>query len=127
MSHQKKTEDQRNVTIRDITNNRGPISINTGDTTYTHAEQAFSRVYEAINLRPGTSDNEKSDMKAEAAEVEKAVKEPEKLDENVVVRHLRNIKRMAPDIMEVALTAIFNTPAVPALISQKIAAKARET
>ena len=121
MSPAKKPEGQRNVTIGSMNGNRGSIEINTGDTTIqAQIEQAFSPVYSAIASRPNTTDIEKDDLKAEAAEVEAALKE-KKVDENFVVRRLRNIGRMAPDILEVAMAAILNPAALPPLIAQKIA------
>ena len=120
MSPAKKPEGQRNVTIGNINGNRGSIEINTGDTIQARIEQAFSPVYSAIASRPNTTDIEKDDLKAEAAEVEAALKE-KKVDENFVVRRLRNIGRMAPDILEVAMAAILNPAALPPLIAQKIA------
>jgi hypothetical protein len=111
-----------------IENNSGNLVVATGNVTIHQANtqtELFTQVYQLIDARKKFSQRKKEDLKAEMAEVEKAIKEP-KVDEDFVSRRLRNIGRMAPDIMELALTAILNPAAVPPLIGQKIAAKARE-
>jgi hypothetical protein len=125
MSAKKKNEGERNISIGGIEGNRGTINISTGDAIHTHIEQTFSPVYTAIAVRPNTSEVEKSDLKDEVADVETAIKEP-KVDENFVVRRLRNIGRMAPDILEVALAALVSPAAGLGKAAEKIAAKARE-
>ena len=113
----------------DINNKNGKVIVAGGNVavteTTTTQSLSFAEVYQRIDAHTKISPGKKADLKAEVAEVEAAVKKPQ-VDENTVARHLRNIGRMAPDIMEVALAAILNPAAGLGLVAGKIAAKAKE-
>ncbi len=66
---------------------------------------------------------------ADAKETVEAVKEEaakgDKADEGVITKHLRNIARMGPDILDVVTASLTNPVAGVAVVVKKIAAKAR--
>jgi hypothetical protein len=118
----------------DIKNNGGSTVVSTGNVTIhqtitasttTSGSMTFSDVYQRIDAKTKFSKQKKEDLKADVKDVEEAVKKPE-VDENFVTRRLRNIGRMAPDILEVALAALANPGAGLGVLAEKIAAKARE-
>jgi hypothetical protein len=57
-------------------------------------------------------------------EIEAEAVKGEDADESLIGRHLRNIARMAPDILDVTLKTIANPVLGLATIAQKIASKA---
>lgn len=124
----KKNEKPSNkIRAGNIENRDGTVVVSTGNVTITeihHQEQLFSNIYHTIEARPETSDAEKEELKAEVKEVEEAVKKP-KVDENFVSRRLRNIGRMAPDILEVILVTITSPAAGLGMVGKKIAEKAK--
>lgn len=99
-----------------VTTNNGP--------KIDEVAQAFESIYARIEKSPTTS-VEKADIKADVKEVEESIKKPE-VDESFVSRRIRNIGRMAPDIMEVVLATITSPAAGLGLIGQKIAERVKE-
>jgi hypothetical protein len=85
--------------------------------------RAFKQFYDAVEARPKTPVPEKEDLKAELKEVEQEVAKGEKADEGFLVRRLRNIGRMAPDILEVVLATFANPVAGLGVVAKKIAEK----
>jgi len=83
-------------------------------------------VYERIAARPNTSPTDRADLEAEVKEVEAEVAKGEKADENFLLRRLRNIKRMALDILEVVMATIANPAAGLGLVGAKITKKMAE-
>ena len=92
----------------------------------TEMQVLFQPVYQAIAQRPNTSPADRADLEAEVKEVEAEVAKGEKADENFLLRRLRNIKRMAPDILEVVMAAIANPAAGLGLVRAKITKKMAE-
>jgi hypothetical protein len=62
-------------------------------------------------------------LKADAEDVKSEAEKGDQVDERFLTRHLRNIQRMAPDILEVVLATLTNPAAGFALTVQKIARK----
>lgn len=83
----------------------------------------FAPVYEAIRRSPRPQ-QDKDDLTAEVQEIEAAVAAPQP-DESWLARRLRNLKKMAPDIAEVALAALSGPGAVVSAAVRKIAARAK--
>ncbi len=77
------------------------------------------RTVDASKLPP----QEKEDLKAEIAEVEQEVKKGDQANEGFLSRHLRNIRRMAPDILDVVLAALANPVAGLGMVAKKVAEK----
>ena len=85
----------------------------------------FESIYAKIEARPSTSDADKADLKAEVKDVQAEVAKGEKADEGFLTRHLRNIGRMAPDILEVVLATLANPAVGLGMAAKKIAEKAK--
>jgi hypothetical protein len=85
----------------------------------------FKVIFEAVESQPNLTPSEKEDVKAELQEVQTALEEPQP-DETFIARRLRNIKRMAPEIVEVAVATLTNPVGGVAEVIKRIAAKMAE-
>ena len=83
----------------------------------------FAIFYAAVEARANTSPSDKSDLKAELKEVEKEVAKGDDANETFLSRRLRNVGRMAPDILEVVLTTLAKPASGLALMVRKLAEK----
>lgn len=83
---------------------------------------AFQPIYRAVeeSKLPVT---EKEDITAEVQELEAEVKKGDEADEGFLARRLRNIQRMSPDILDVALTTLGNPMAGLGMVAKKVAEK----
>lgn len=66
----------------------------------------FEQIYTRIETRPHTSPEDKADLKTDVQEVQAEVKKGDQADESFLNRRLRNIQRMAPDILDVLLATL---------------------
>ena len=70
-------------------------------------KQLFDQLYTEIDAHTKTSPANKEDLKAEVKEIQSTVTEAaqknEKVDEGFLSRRLRNIARMAPDVLDVVV------------------------
>jgi hypothetical protein len=66
---------------------------------------------------------ERADVKAEIKDVEKEIQKGDQADESGVTRHLRNVQRMAPDILDVVVATLGNPAAGLGMVAKKIAEK----
>lgn len=87
------------------------------------AQKLFAKLYETIETKTEISSDDKSDLKNEIEELRKELTKGEKADENFLQRRLRNIGRVAPDILEVTVATIANPVAGFGMIARKIAEK----
>lgn len=63
-------------------------------------DNTFGIIYQKIDSHLGLSGDDKADLKAEVEEIQTEVAKPEaEVDDIFLLRRLRNIKRMAPDIL----------------------------
>jgi hypothetical protein len=83
----------------------------------------IGEVLRRIDERPDTTPEDKADLKAEVVDFQKEDAKGSQADENFLTRRLRNIQRMAPDILEVVLATIANPAAGFGLAAQKVAKK----
>jgi len=83
---------------------------------------AFQPIYRAVeeSRMPAT---EKQDITAEVQELEAEVTKGEDANEGFLARRLRNIQRMSPDILDVALTTLGNPVAGLSMVAKKVAEK----
>jgi hypothetical protein len=88
-------------------------------------EKMFKPVYDAIAARSDLPAPARDDLKAETQDVEAEVKKGDQADESALARHLRNIKNMAPDILEVILSAASGPGAVLNTAVKKIMEKVK--
>lgn len=87
--------------------------------------QSFETIYKFIDEHPKLQAGKKEDAKAELAEIKTALEEPNP-DEGFITRRFRNIKRMAPDIVEVAFETLKNPISGVAEVIKRIAKKMAE-
>lgn len=83
----------------------------------------FLAIYRLVDEHPVLSPVEKADVKAELQEVEKETQKGEQADDGALSRHLRNVQRMAPDILDVVLATLANPLAGFGMVAKKVAQK----
>ena len=88
--------------------------------------KAFEKLYAAIEARPHTSAQDKADLKAEVTEVQAEAAKGEQASEDFLSRRLRALEKMAPDILDVAESALAGPAAAFAAVLQKVVKKIRE-
>jgi len=88
--------------------------------------QAFEKIYAAIEARPHTSAQDKADLKADVKEVQAEAAKGEQANEDFLSRRLRALEKMAPDILDVAESALAGPGAAFAAVLQKVVKKIRE-
>lgn len=87
--------------------------------------QRFEIIYRAVEESPTLKPADKEDVKAELAEIQTALAEPQP-DESFLARRFRNVQRMAPEIMEVAFETLKNPISGVAEVIKRIAKRAAE-
>ncbi len=85
----------------------------------------FETIYHFVETHPKLQPSKKQDAKEELQEIQTALEEP-KPDENFIARRFRNIKRMAPEIVEVAFETLKNPVGGVAEVIKRIAKKMAE-
>jgi hypothetical protein len=85
----------------------------------------FEAIYQSVETHPSLKLGEKADVKADLQDVKNALEEP-KPDENFLARRFRNIKRMAPDIVEVAFETLKNPLGGVVEVMKRVAKKMAE-
>ena len=91
--------------------------------TITQKEDYIQNIYKAIEARPDIKHVEKEDLKSAVKEIAAEDAKGEDADESFIARRLRNIRRIAPDILDVTLTAITNPAAGFGMVAKKVAEK----
>jgi DNA-directed RNA polymerase subunit F len=82
----------------------------------------FETIYNFVDKHPKLQPEKKQDVKEELKEIETALEE-QKPDENFITRRFRNIKRMSPEIVEVAFETLKNPVGGVAEVIKRIAKK----
>jgi hypothetical protein len=85
----------------------------------------FEVIVRAVEQSPQLAPAEKEDVKAELQEIQTALEAPQP-DEPFIARRFRNIKRMAPEIVEVAFETLKNPIGGVAEVVKRIAKKMAE-
>jgi len=85
----------------------------------------FQTIYDYVDAHPKLQAGKKQDAKEELQEIETALKES-KPDESFIARRFRNLKRMSPDIVEVALETLKNPLGGMAEVVKRIAKKVED-
>ena len=83
----------------------------------------IQQIFTEIDIHPDLDPLDKEDLKSEVKELQKEDEKGQDADETRVSRHLRNIKRMAPDILDVVLATIGNPAAGFGMVARKVAEK----
>jgi len=89
--------------------------------TITQKAEYLQNLYAKIESRPDTDQLDKEDLKSAVAEIAEEDNKGENADESFIARRLRNIQRIAPDILEVALATIANPAAGFGMVAKKVA------
>lgn len=84
----------------------------------------FAPVYRAIQ-RSSRPAQEKTDLAAEVKDLETEVQKGAAADEGFLARRLRTLKRMAPDIGELLLSALSGPGAVVSTLVKKVAERVK--
>jgi len=85
----------------------------------------FQTIYHYVDTHPKLQAGKKEDAKEELKEIETALEEP-KPDESFITRRFRNLQRMAPEIVEVAIETLKNPVGGVAEVIKRIASKMAE-
>lgn len=85
----------------------------------------FQIIQQAVEKNDNLTPADKADVKAELQEIQTALEEP-KPDETFLARRFRNIKRMAPEIVEVAFETLKNPIGGVAEVIKRVAKRAAE-
>lgn len=86
----------------------------------------FKDIYSAIEQKQNITLDEKADVKTELEEVKQELAKGEKADETFLQRRLRNMGRIAPDILEITLATMANPVAGLGIVAKKIADKMKD-
>lgn len=95
-----------------------------GDQNVVATPALFEPIYRQIATHPKLSETDKEDAQAELREVEAEVHKPEP-DASFLERRLRNLRRIAPDVVEVVLATLASPAAGFSLVAKKVAEKMR--
>lgn len=87
----------------------------------------FKILYTKIDAHPNTSPKDKEYLKIELQEVQTEIDKGEEANESFLARRLRNIERMAPDILEVVVATLTNPAAGFNSVVTKVANKMKES
>lgn len=98
---------------------------NTVKNQTTNIAPLFEMVYRTVSEHPSLTSSDKADVKAELQEIQAAFEEPNP-DEGFLARRFRNIKRMSPDIVEVAFETLKNPLGGVAEIIKRVAKRIAE-
>ncbi len=90
------------------------------------ASSKFITIYEQIEDRADLSKTDKADLKTELQSFEAEDKKGPEANEGFLAQRLRNVKRIAPDILDVAIATIANPVAGFGMIAKKVAGKMKE-
>jgi hypothetical protein len=85
----------------------------------------FQTIYNFVDAHPKLQAGKKEDAKEELKEIQTALEEP-KPDESFIARRFRNLKRMSPEIVEVAFETLKNPVGGVAEVVKRIAKKMAE-
>ena len=105
-------------------------TIITGDhnvvgSTVTLQQEYIQQIYSEIDKHSDLNSLEKEDLKALVDEIKTEDEKGDQADESFIARRLRNIQRMAPDVLDVVLATIVNPVAGFGMVAKKIAEKMR--
>jgi len=87
------------------------------------AAYKFSTLFSQIENLPNLSTTDKSDLKSELKTFEDEDKKGPESNEGFLAQRLRNVRRIAPDILDVVIATIVNPGAGFGTIAKKVAQK----
>ncbi len=93
----------------------------TGDHNRINSSSKFSAIYIQVDHRNDLSTTDKADLKSEMQTFEDEDKKGPESNEGFLAQKLRNIRRIAPDILDVAIATIASPAAGFGTIAKKVA------
>jgi hypothetical protein len=87
--------------------------------------QVFEKLYQEVDKQSTLKSIEKEDVKTDLQEIKTALEQSQP-DESFIAKRFRNIKRMAPDIVDVAIETLKNPISGVAEVIKKVATKMKE-
>jgi hypothetical protein len=94
-----------------------------GDNSRINSASKFITIYKQVEERSNLSSTDKADLKSELQTFEDEDKKGPESNEGFLAQRLRNVRRIAPDILEVAIATIANPAAGFGTIAKKVAEK----
>lgn len=85
----------------------------------------FRNIHEIVDAKTNLQPDEKSDIKAELQEIQTALEEAQP-DETFLARRFRNLRRMAPEIVDIAFETLKNPIGGVAEVIRRISKKMSE-
>ncbi|MBE0670248.1 MAG: hypothetical protein IH588_06655 [Anaerolineales bacterium] len=85
----------------------------------------FREIYRKLDEEKNIKPEDKEDLRAELQEIETALETPDP-DETFLARRFRNLKRMAPEIAEIAIETLKNPVSGVAEVIKRIVKKAAD-
>ena len=98
----------------------------TGDHSRIASSSKFSTIYKQVEERYDLSSTDKTDLKSELQTFEDEDKKGTESNEGFLAQKLRNIRRIAPDILDVIIATIANPAAGFGMIAKKVAEKMKQ-
>lgn len=95
----------------------------TGDHNRIITASKFKDVYQRVEERGNLPSTDKADLRSELQAFEDDDKKGPEANEGFLAQRLRNIKRIAPDILDVVIATITNPAAGFGMIAKKVAEK----
>jgi hypothetical protein len=88
-----------------------------------NVQAAFEKIDRAVDSVSGFAPQTRQELKAELKAVQAELARGDQADQSGILGHLRNIGRMAPDILDVVLATFANPAAGLGMVASKIARK----
>lgn len=125
-SEEKRREADGNTTNIYVSGGVSGSNIIVGDENkVTIAKNLFKSIYRAID-ESYRRDTEKADLVSDVNEISNEATKRDNANESFLSRRLRNLKKIAPDIAEVALSVLANPTSGFGIVVQKIANKIKD-
>jgi internalin A len=124
-SEAKRKESAGNVTNIYVGGDVGGNIVVGDENSVENSRTIFKSIYHAID-ECARNETEKQVLTAEVDDIQAEVAKGDQANESFLSRRLRNLKKMAPDIAEVALTVLTNPSGIVSAVVQKIAKKIQE-
>lgn len=90
------------------------------------AASKFKDVYQQVEERRDLAPTDKTDLKSELQAFEDDDKKGPEANEGFLAQRLRNVRRIAPDILDVVIATIANPAAGFSMIAKKVAEKMKQ-
>jgi hypothetical protein len=88
-------------------------------------QQVFAPIYQQLDAKRDLDPQDKEDLKTDVQDVQAEITSGDEANEKALSRSLRNIKRMAPDILDVIVTTFASPTAGVATVIRKVMEKAK--